>query len=94
MGNQVLEEEPFKNYFSIVGAVLMRIHACLEIGRSFTIAWRRGKEYEERVFLRIVRLFGLLLPGIPAHCPQDYVNSTRLGSTNRFHHNEYDVKIQ
>ncbi|XP_038883943.1 triacylglycerol lipase OBL1-like isoform X1 [Benincasa hispida] len=90
---QILEEEPFKNYFSIVGAVLMRIHACLEIGRSFTIAWRRGKDYEEKVFFRIVRLFGLLLPGIPAHCPQDYVNSTRLGSTDRLH-SEYDVKIQ
>ncbi|XP_022132553.1 uncharacterized protein LOC111005383 [Momordica charantia] len=99
---QVLEEEPFKNYFSVVGAILMRIQACLEIGRSFTIAWRRGKEYEERVFLRMVRLFGVLLPGIPAHCPQDYVNSTRLGSTEIFAspplttrlHNEYDVKIQ
>ncbi|XP_023543970.1 uncharacterized protein LOC111803685 isoform X1 [Cucurbita pepo subsp. pepo] len=90
---QILEEEPFKNYFSIVGAVLMRIHACFEIGRSFTIGWRRGKEYEERVLLRIVRLFGLLLPGVPAHCPQDYVNSTRLGSADRFL-NEYDVKIQ
>ena len=71
----------------------MRIHACFEIGRSFTIGWRRGKEYEERVLLRIVRLFGLLLPGVPAHCPQDYVNSTRLGSADRFL-NEYDVKIQ
>ncbi|KAG6595033.1 Lipase, partial [Cucurbita argyrosperma subsp. argyrosperma] len=90
---QILEEEPFKNYFSIVGAVLMRIHACFEIGRSFTIGWRRGKEYEERMCFRIVRLLGLLLPGIPAHCPQDYVNSTRLGSTGSLN-SEYDVKIE
>ncbi|KAL0543073.1 hypothetical protein IC582_018160 [Cucumis melo] len=94
---KILEEEPFKNYFSILGEVVMRIQACLEIVRSFTIGWRRGKEYEERVLLRIMRLFGLLLPGIPAHCPQDYVNSTRLGSTDVFFSlpkREYDVKIK
>ncbi|XP_038881015.1 triacylglycerol lipase OBL1-like [Benincasa hispida] len=94
---KILEEEPFKNYFSIVGEVVMRIQACLEIGRSFTIGWIRGKEYEERVLLRLVRLFGLVLPGVPAHCPQDYVNSTRLGSTDIIFSppkTEYDVKIQ
>ncbi|XP_050944353.1 triacylglycerol lipase OBL1-like [Cucumis melo] len=95
---KLLEEEPFKNYFSILGEVEMRIQACLEIVRSFTIGWRRGKEYEERVLLRIVRLFGLLLPGVPAHCPQDYINSTRLGSLDHIvfspSKTEYDVKIQ
>lgn len=64
----------------MVGAVIMRIRAFLEFGRSLLIVLIKGKEYKEGVPLRMMRVFGLLAPGINAHCPQDYVNSTRLGT--------------
>ncbi|KAG6604176.1 hypothetical protein SDJN03_04785, partial [Cucurbita argyrosperma subsp. sororia] len=77
---KILEEEPFKNYFSMVAAVMMRTRAFMELGRSLLIFWIKGREYKEGVPLRMMRVFGLLVPGVNAHCPQDYVNSTRLGT--------------
>ncbi|XP_073266504.1 triacylglycerol lipase OBL1 isoform X2 [Populus alba] len=81
---QAIEEEPNKNYFSLRGAIPMMVNAFFELIRSFTISSTRGREYKERWFLRGFRVTGLLLPGVPAHLIQDYVNSTRLGSANVF----------
>ena len=62
----------------------MMVNAFGELVRSFTLPRRRGAEYEEGGLLRLFRIIGLIIPGMPAHCPQDYVNTTRLGSTHVF----------
>ncbi|KAK7346995.1 hypothetical protein VNO80_21519 [Phaseolus coccineus] len=75
-----MEEEPNKNYFSWKVMIEKKVNAFWELVRSFTIVYKYGDEYKEGWLLRFVRVLGLVLPaGIPAHCPQDYVNITRLG---------------
>ncbi|GKU98949.1 hypothetical protein SLEP1_g11883 [Rubroshorea leprosula] len=81
---KVITEEPNKNYFSPIGAIRMKANAFMELIRSFTISHSRGREYKEGWLLRGFRIIGLVIPGIPAHCPQDYVNATRLGPSDLF----------
>ena len=78
---QIVAEEPNKNYFSPLMAIPKTINAVWELIRSFIIGHSRGKEYKEGWFLRAFRVLGLIVPGVSAHGPQDYVNSTRLGSS-------------
>ncbi|BFG18383.1 hypothetical protein CerSpe_046570 [Prunus speciosa] len=77
---KVLEEEPNKNYFNPLWFIPKRLNAVWELIRSFILPLRRGSEYKEAWFMRALRVVGLILPGLVAHAPQDYVNLTRLGS--------------
>lgn len=81
---QVVPEEPNKNYFFPTGTIPMIMNAFGELARSFTIPNKLGPNYNEAPLFKLFRLIGLLLPGAPAHCPQDYVNATRLGSSHVF----------
>lgn len=76
---QILEEVPNKNYYSPRSAIPMMVNAMHELMRSFTIVSSKGPEYRESTMLRILRVIGLLVPGMSAHCLMDYNNSVRLG---------------
>ncbi|KAI3462751.1 hypothetical protein Pfo_019414 [Paulownia fortunei] len=81
---RVVPEEPDKNYFSIIWLIPKLINAWWELIRSFVISYTKGPEYKEGGLIRMFRVIGILTAGLPAHCPQDYVNATRLGSSEAF----------
>nr|GLL26462.1 uncharacterized protein LOC109177545 isoform X2 [Ipomoea trifida] len=82
---QVVEEEPYKNYFSLGAFVTKRVDALWEIVRGFLLPRIYGGEYKEGWVLKGCRLFGLFIPGFPAHGPQEYINSIRLGEADLFY---------
>lgn len=77
---QVLEEEPNKNYFNLLWVIPKNLNAVWELIRSFIIPFVDGKDYREVWFMKLLRLVGLIVPGLSAHLTQDYVNLTRLGT--------------
>ncbi|KAI3669821.1 hypothetical protein L6452_41241 [Arctium lappa] len=87
---KVLPEEPNKNYFSIFAIIPMFVNAVWELLRSFIIYYQDGPDYCETFSCRGLRLVGLLIAGLPAHGPQDYVNLTRLGSPELFKYSSLD----
>lgn len=74
-------DEPNKNYFSLWKVLPKYFNASWELTRSFFIGLTKGSDYREGWFLRVFRSSGLIVPGLPAHGPQDYVNATRLGTS-------------
>ncbi|KAI3891520.1 hypothetical protein MKX03_029043 [Papaver bracteatum] len=79
---KVVEEEPNKNYFNPAKYLHKILNACFELIRSFFIGYIAGPEYSEGWFLRLFRIVGLIIPGLSAHCLQEYVNVTRLASSH------------
>ncbi|XP_010552519.1 PREDICTED: uncharacterized protein LOC104822855 [Tarenaya hassleriana] len=83
---KVDEEEPNKNYFNLFWAIPKVLNALWELTRSFILPHWKGPEYREGWFFRCFRVIGLVIPGLPAHFPNDYINVTRLGgSPLQFH---------
>ncbi|KOM30415.1 hypothetical protein LR48_Vigan1345s000700 [Vigna angularis] len=80
---EVLEEQPNKNYFSPWCVIPMMLNAILELVRSFVIVYQSGPYYREGWILFGFRTIGIVIPGLPAHCPQDYINSTLLGTIEK-----------
>ncbi|XP_052118768.1 triacylglycerol lipase OBL1-like isoform X1 [Arachis duranensis] len=77
---QVLEEEPNKNYFSVLWVIPKILNAVWELVRGFFLPLVKGKEYKDTWLMTLARFVGLIIPGVSAHLPPDYVNVTRLGS--------------
>ncbi|KAK1436590.1 hypothetical protein QVD17_02372 [Tagetes erecta] len=76
---KVMEEEPNKNYFSIVWVIPKYMTALWEIIRSFILPYWKGTEYKESHVEKMFRMVGLIIPGLAAHGPKDYIDVTRLG---------------
>ena len=74
-----MNEEPNPNFFGLKYLFLEYLNAVWELIRSFTMGYKYGPEYEEGWFSVLMRIMGLVLPGVSAHSPTDYVNSMRLG---------------
>ncbi|XP_058221076.1 triacylglycerol lipase OBL1-like [Rhododendron vialii] len=77
---KVVWEEPDKNYFSLLWAIPKILNAVWELIRGFILPYIYGPVYQESCVMKLVRVFGMFIPGLAAHCPQDYDNATRLGS--------------
>ncbi|XP_055805196.1 triacylglycerol lipase OBL1-like [Solanum dulcamara] len=77
---KILGEEPDKNGLGVLLFIPKMLNAGWELIRSCILPCVSGRKYMEGGLLVFMRMVGLLLPGIPAHCPQDYVNATWLGS--------------
>jgi len=60
------------------------LNAVWELIRGFLIPFVEGRGYIQNWFMTAFRIIGLIIPGIPAHLPPDYVNITRLGSLPEF----------
>ncbi|XP_065880352.1 triacylglycerol lipase OBL1-like isoform X2 [Euphorbia lathyris] len=85
---KILAEEPNKNYFNLLWVIPKNLNACWELIRSVVIPWLSGKEYRESWFMIVMRIIGLVIPGLSAHLFQDYDNSTRLGSLPQLRHHQ------
>ncbi|XP_058221079.1 triacylglycerol lipase OBL1-like [Rhododendron vialii] len=76
---KVVREEPDENYFSLLWAIPKNQNAVWELVRSLILPYMCGLDYKETWFMTLVRLFGTLIPGLAAHCPQDYDIAIRIG---------------
>ncbi|KAJ4901817.1 alpha/beta-Hydrolases superfamily protein [Raphanus sativus] len=82
---KVEQEEPNKNYFNVLWAIPKIMNAMWELMRSFIIPYWKGEEYREGWLLKCFRVVALLIPGLPAHAPNEYVNATLLGNLPDLH---------
>uniref|UniRef100_A0A7N0T2X1 Fungal lipase-type domain-containing protein n=1 Tax=Kalanchoe fedtschenkoi TaxID=63787 RepID=A0A7N0T2X1_KALFE len=76
---QRVDEEPNPNFYGWRFLIPKYLNAAWELVRSFLMSCIYGQNYKESWCSTTVRMVGLVLPGLSAHCPTDYVNSVRLG---------------
>ncbi|KAK1287307.1 hypothetical protein QJS10_CPB19g02012 [Acorus calamus] len=80
---QNMQEEPNRNYFALKYLIPKHLNSVWEFIRGLTIGYIEGPEYKEGWFSMQVRMVGLVIPGLSAHSPTDYVNCVRLGRSRR-----------
>lgn len=90
---QILEEQPHKNYISMFALIPRFLNADWELVRGFILPLIKGSEYKESWLLVLLRLWGLAVPGLSAHNPQDYVNATRLCSHRLYHQLQQEEQL-
>ncbi|MBA0767355.1 hypothetical protein Gotri_016248 [Gossypium trilobum] len=78
---QRMEEEPNKNFFDIEQLIPEHANAVWELIRGLAMGCTHGQDYKEGWFSILVRVLGLAMPGVSAHCPTNYINSVRLGKS-------------
>ncbi|XP_038902329.1 triacylglycerol lipase OBL1 isoform X3 [Benincasa hispida] len=78
-----VDEEPNKNFFGIRYLIPEYLNALWELIRSLLMGYTHGVEYREGWVCTLVRVIGLALPGISAHCLTNYIDSVRLGKKNQ-----------
>ena len=76
---QIVKEQPNKNYFSLLWVIPKYLSAWWELVRSFITPLVWGFDYYESLLMSAARIVGLIIPGLAAHFPLNYVNSIRLG---------------
>ncbi|KAH6758155.1 alpha/beta-Hydrolases superfamily protein [Perilla frutescens var. frutescens] len=75
-----VDEEPNRNYFGLLYLIPEYTNAAWELLRSLIMEYVYGPDYKESWESFLLRLVGLVIPGLSAHSPVDYVNSIRLGT--------------
>ena len=91
MNMKEVKEEPNKNFYGIRYLIPAHINALWELIRAFAMKYVYGAGYEEDWYSIFIRVVGLLLPGISAHSPRDYVNSVRLGNVRDYAVQMYSI---
>ncbi|GMI77824.1 Oil body lipase 1 [Hibiscus trionum] len=86
---QRTDEEPNRNYYGIINIIPTHLNAVWELMRSLVMGYTYGPEYKEGWFCIFIRVFGLLIPGLSAHCATNYVNSVRLGKSRGIRMSSY-----
>ncbi|XP_057851047.2 triacylglycerol lipase OBL1 [Cryptomeria japonica] len=75
---KTLKEEPNRN-FSLLYYIPNCINAIWELIQSFMIRYTKGNDFREGWCGIVFRCMGIVLPGISAHSPVNYINAIRLG---------------
>ncbi|KAJ9568464.1 hypothetical protein OSB04_004430 [Centaurea solstitialis] len=76
---QEMEEEPNRNYYGMWYLIPEYVNAVWELVRGMGMGRRYGADYKESWEGIVMRMMGLVIPGISAHAPPNYINSIRLG---------------
>lgn len=86
------QDVPNPNYIALQEVIPKYVDTVRELYRSLTTHYSHGQEYKESWFRTLFRFVGLLIPGLSAHCPTDYINPIRPGKQKRMN-NVYDKKL-
>ncbi|XP_057871014.1 triacylglycerol lipase OBL1-like [Cryptomeria japonica] len=73
-----LVEAPNRD-LTLVYFIPIRITAIWELLQSLVLHYIKGESFKETKLSIISRIFGILVPGISAHSPVNYINAIRLG---------------
>ncbi|XP_010917336.1 triacylglycerol lipase OBL1 [Elaeis guineensis] len=76
---QNMDEEPNRNYFGLRYLLPEHLNAVWELIRSLIMGSIYGPYYKETWCSIWLRLLGLMMPGVSAHSPTNYINSIILG---------------